>query len=151
VTVRDDDRGDTLLELLVAVVIMGIAAVAIFGALLASVKVSDYHRKQTSAGAAVHNLAEKLTQYIAAGYTACATTAAYSPATVGYATPAGFTAATTSVLYWIGGVWTPSGCTAATDTGVQQVAIQVSSSDGRATEFLRIVVRKPCGPGSTCA
>ncbi|MDQ1465055.1 MAG: hypothetical protein QOC73_1996, partial [Actinomycetota bacterium] len=77
---RDDDgdRGESLLELLVAIAIMGIAAVAIFGALLTSVKVSDYHRKQTSAGADVHNLAEKLTQYAATGYAPCATAAMYS-------------------------------------------------------------------------
>jgi type II secretory pathway pseudopilin PulG len=146
---RDDDgdRGESLLELLVAIAIMGIAAVAIFGALLTSVKVSDYHRKQTSAGAAVRNFAEKLTQYIATGgYVSCAGT--YSP---GYVAPAGLTAATTSVLYWptSGTLWTSS-CTPSTDTGVQQVAIHVSSNDGRATEALLVVVRKPCGPGSTC-
>jgi type II secretory pathway pseudopilin PulG len=143
----DDDRGDSLLEVLVAIAIMGIAAVAIFGALLTSVKVSDYHRKQTLAGAYVHNFAEKLTQYIAAGnYTPCAGT--YSP---GYAAPAGFTAGTPSVLYWptSGTVWTGS-CTPLTDTGVQQVTIQVSSNDGRATESLVVVVRKPCGSGPTC-
>ena len=143
----DHDRGDTLVELLVSIVIMGIAALAIFGALLTSVKVSDYHRKQASAGADVHNFAEALTTYVAASYMQCATTTNYAPATVGYTVPAGtaFTASTTSVGYWVISTrtWDSTGCTPANDSGVERVTIQVASNDLRATESLQVVVRQP--------
>jgi type II secretory pathway pseudopilin PulG len=146
------DRGDTLVELLVSIAIMGIAGVAIFGALLTSVKVSDYHRKQASAGAYVHNVAEALTTFAATGYKQCATKTDYPPPTVGYTAPAGFSASTTSVAYWIisSGTWATTGCTPSSDSGVQRVSIQVASSDGRATESLQVVVRQPCGAGSAC-
>jgi type II secretory pathway pseudopilin PulG len=146
------DRGDTLVELLVSIAIMGIAGVAIFGALLTSVKVSDYHRKQASAGAYVHNFAEALTTFVATGYKQCATKTDYTPATLSYTAPAGFTASTTSVAYWIisSSTWVTTGCTSSNDSGVQQVSIQVASNDGRATESLQVVVRQPCGAGSAC-
>jgi len=46
-----------------------------------------------------------------------------------------------SLRYWSGGAW-QTGCT--TDTGLQQLTIQVASDDGRATERLVVVLRKPC-------
>jgi hypothetical protein len=85
------------------------------------------------------------------GYLACAGPSGYAPATVGYALPAeysGYSAGVTSVRYW-----TSSGSWAATctsDLGLQQVTVHVSSPDNRATEQAVVVVRKPCGQGSSC-
>jgi prepilin-type N-terminal cleavage/methylation domain-containing protein len=148
-----EDKGDTLIEVLVSVVIMGIAAVAIFGGLLTSVSLSSYHRHQSSAGTSVRNFGESVVKYAAGtGYTACATTATYSPASVGYTAPSGLAASAVSVQYWIGSAWTSTGCTSSTDTGVQKVSIQVTTSaDSRATELLTIIVRKPCASGSSCS
>ena len=52
-----DDRGETLLELLIAVVIMGVAVVAVVAALVNSVQLSDVHRKQATAAAKAYQQA----------------------------------------------------------------------------------------------
>ena len=147
-----DERGETLVELLVAIVIMGITVVAVMGGFLTSIKLSDVHRKQATVGALARDYAEQVQRYTAGtGYLACAGTAAYDPGTVGYALPAdysGYTAAVTSVRYWTAtSTWA---ATCSSDRGLQQVTVQVSSPDGRAAESAVVVVRKPCGQGSTC-
>ena len=127
---------------------MSIAVVAVVGGLLASIAVSDIHRKQSTAGAAVRDYAENVEKYVAgAGYTACAAPSAYAPGTVGFSAPSGYTATAVTVRYWSGTAWTTGPCT---DLGLQELTIQVASSDTRATEQLVLVLRKPCGLGSTC-
>jgi prepilin-type N-terminal cleavage/methylation domain-containing protein len=145
---RSEDRGETLIELLVALSILGIALVAIVGALGASITMSDVHRKQSTAGAEVRNYAELVENYVAGtGYSACAAPTAYAAATVGYAAPTGYTAAPATVKYWTGSAWSAS---CSSDTGLQQLTLSVSSTDTRAAERVVVVLRKPCGTGSTC-
>lgn len=156
---RSDDGGETLVELIVAVVILGITAVSIVGGIGVSILMSDIHHKQATAGAAVRDFAEKVESFIAAGgYVNCATTAAYSASQVGYVAPAGYTPAVTSVTYWEDATTTPAQATPAFygpscptktngvpgDSGLQKVALKVSSADGRDSESLAIVLRKPC-------
>lgn len=145
---RSEDRGETLIELVVALAILGIAMVAVVGALGASITMSDIHRKQSTAGAEARNYGELVENYVAGtGYTACAAPASYAPATVGYAAPAGYAAAATTLRYWTGSAWSAS---CGTDNGLQQLTVSVSSTDTRAVEQLVVVLRKPCGIGSTC-
>jgi type II secretory pathway pseudopilin PulG len=142
-----NDRGEALLEVLIAVVIMGIAFVAIIGGLVTSVLLSDVHRKQATAGSAVRDYAETIEKYVAAGhYVPCATTTSYAFGSVGFTKPGGYTPSVNAVVYWNGGAWV-SGC--GTDLGLQQLKVQVASTDLRASEQLTIVVRKPCGLGMT--
>ena len=144
----DRDRGETLLELLIGLAIMAIAVVAVVGGLVASIAVSDIHRKQSTAGAAVRGYAENVEKHVAgAGYTACAALSAYSPGAVGFAAPSGYAATAVAVRYWSGTAWVTSPCA---DVGLQELTVQVASSDGRATERLVVILRKPCGLGSTC-
>lgn len=143
-----EERGETLVELLVALTILGITLVAVIGAFGASITMSDVHRKQASAGAAVRNYAELVADYVAGtGYTACASASAYAAGTVGYTAPSGYAASPVSIRYWTGSAWS-AGC--ASDTGLQQLTLSVSSADTRAREQLVLVLRKPCGTGSTC-
>lgn len=143
------DRGETLLELLIALTIMSIAVVAIVGGLLAGVAVSDIHRKQSTAAAAVRDYAENVEKHVAnTGYIACAAPSSYAPGAVGYTTvPSGYTATPVAVRYWSGAAWVASPCA---DVGLQELTVQVASSDTRASEQLVVVLRKPCGFGSTC-
>jgi type II secretory pathway pseudopilin PulG len=149
-----DDRGESLIEILVAVLILGLTAVAVTGGLLASVKLSDVHRKQATGGAYARDYAESVSRYVAGtGYVPCAAAGAgspYAPGTVGFSAPSGYTASVTSVRYWpaSGTTW-PTTCPSP-DRGLQQVTLQVASADGRATETSVVVLRKPCGQGSTC-
>jgi type II secretory pathway pseudopilin PulG len=146
----DRDRGETLLELLIALTIMSIAVVAIIGGLLASITVSDIHRKQSTAGAAVRDYAENVEKYVAGtGYTSCGAPSAYAPAVSGitFTAPVGYVASAVAVRYWSGTAWTTGPCT---DVGLQELTIQVASSDTRATERLVVVLRQPCGHDSPC-
>jgi type II secretory pathway pseudopilin PulG len=147
----DRERGETLLELLIGLAIISIAVVAVIGGLVTSVLVSDIHRKQSTAGAAVRDYAENVEKYVAGtGYTACASPAAYAPGAVGFSAPSGYAASAVTVRYWSGTAWTAGSCTGPTDVGLQQLTIQVASADTRATEQLVLVLRKPCGAGSSC-
>jgi hypothetical protein len=139
-----DDRGESLLEVLVAVSIMGIAMVAIVGSLVTGILVSDVHRKQATAGAAVRDYGEAVENEVAVGggYVPCATAASYaSPA--GFVLPAGYSKSVVagSMRYWNGSAW-QTGCT--TDIGLQQLTLQVASDDGRASERVVVVLRRPC-------
>jgi type II secretory pathway pseudopilin PulG len=140
------DRGETLLELVVALAIMSVAVVALVGGLGTGILMSDVHRKQATAGTLLRNYAEAVTTAVdAGGYpnVACATLATtFTP-------PPGFSATVVSVRFWTGAGWTPN-CT--TDTGLRQLKLQVASLDSRAVETLVIEVRKPCGlVGAACA
>jgi Tfp pilus assembly protein PilV len=131
-----DDRGETLLELVIAVVILGIAVVAIVGGLASSVLISDVHRLQAAITADQAN------------YVACAGPANYVPsaaaiAATGFTVPSGYTA-TASVQYWDGSAF--GACPAGGDTGLQRVSLTVTSDNGRARQSLVVLVRKPCRP-----
>jgi type II secretory pathway pseudopilin PulG len=145
----DRDRGETLLELLVALAIMSLTVVAVVGGLVAGIAVSDIHRKQSTAAAAARDYAENVEKHVAStGYTSCAAPSAYAPGAVGYtAVPSGYTATPVAVRYWSGTAWVASPCT---DIGLQELTVRVASSDARAAEQLVVVLRKPCGFGSTC-
>jgi type II secretory pathway pseudopilin PulG len=141
-----DDGGESLLELLVAVVIMGIALVAIVSGLVSGILVSDIHRKQTTAGSTLRDYAEAVEAAVASSssaYTACATTATYASPS-GFSAPSGYTSQVTAVRYWNDTSLTFSGTCPSPDGGVQKVSLRVRSNDGRASETVDIVVRKPC-------
>jgi len=145
---RGDDRGETLVEVLVAVVILGIAGVAIVAGLQMSVTASDIHRKQTTGGAYARSYAEAIEGYVAAAagsYVPCAGAGAYPPATVGFAgeLPPGYTASHSAALRVPPGGGAAGSCSG-NDSGVQQIEVTVESNDGRAAEKLTILLRKPC-------
>lgn len=137
-----DDRGETLLELLIAVAILGIAVVAIVGGIGVGVLMSDVHRKQATAGTAARDFGEAIEhKVLAGGYVLCASPSSYA-APPGYTAPTGFTSSVTSVRYWSGTAW---GSSCGADSGLQQVNVRVASTDGRASEQLTVVVRRGCG------
>ncbi|MFF1822382.1 type II secretion system protein [Kribbella sp. NPDC058245] len=134
------ERGESLLELVVAIALMGVAIVAVMAGLTTTVLMSDTQRKEATAVATVRNYAEALQNYVANGhYMACATTYAVP----GFAVPEGFTAKVVSgsVQYWTGALWLPL---CLPDRGLQRVRVAVASTDGRAAQTLDVVLRKPC-------
>ncbi|MFI5731848.1 type II secretion system protein [Kribbella sp. NPDC051587] len=134
------ERGESLLELVVAIALMGVAIVAVMAGLTTTVLLSDTQRKEATAVATVRNYAEALQNYVANGhYIACATTYAVP----GFAVPEGFTAKVVSgsVQYWTGALWLPL---CLPDRGLQRVRVTVASTDGRASQTLDVVLRKPC-------
>jgi hypothetical protein len=106
--------------------------------LTTTVLLSDGQKKQATATTLVRSYAEALQQFVADGhYVPCAT----SYTVPGFPVPAGFTAKTGAVQYWTGGLWLPL---CLPDRGLQKVRVSVASADGRASEYLDVVLRKPC-------
>jgi type II secretory pathway pseudopilin PulG len=138
------EEGVTLVEILVTVMILGVAFVTLVGGMSSAMIASDIHRKEATAGAALRSYAEAIK---GAGYTNCATPATYAPASVGYVQPAASTAGVTSVEYWQVDSSDPNtgsfNGTCTTDQGLQRISVQVTTSDGRATESVQILKRTP--------
>jgi type II secretory pathway pseudopilin PulG len=137
-----DDRGETLVELLISLTILGTTVVALVAGIGTSIVVSDTHRKEAVAGAVVRSYAEAIESSVNAGatsYVACPTLATYGS---GFVAPTGYTPAVTAVTYWNGTGFDATSCSA--DFGVQQLSLKVTSADARATERLVLVIRRPC-------
>lgn len=133
---RGSDGGETLIELLVTIVLLGIAGVAILGAMMIAIDSSVLHRRQAQAQAGLRSWAEQLS----GRYDDCATS--YPGPTDG---PAGFTWAVKNVKYWDGTAFVDT-CPAP-DKGIQRVTLEVdvpSSIYPGFTNRLDVVVRKPC-------
>lgn len=132
------EAGETLVETLVAVAILGIAGVSILGGLMASIVGSDYHRHQATAETLVRAAAEAVK---GATYQPC-------PATYTLPSPgAGFASAITRVEYWSGTtVGNPNAflpnCVTAGDQGLQRITLTVTAADGRGTETIQVLKRK---------
>lgn len=137
------DAGESLIELLVTMVVLGIATAGIAAALLTADSASGQQRRQAQAQNALRSWAEQ----VAAGtYTDCATAGSFAAPTT--APPAGVTAAVAAVEYWNGTAFAAS---CGTDTGIQRVTLRVTATAGRAptvSEDVAVVLRKPCV--STC-
>jgi prepilin-type N-terminal cleavage/methylation domain-containing protein len=139
-----DERGESLVELIVAVAILGIAAVAILSGLMLSVKASDQHRKEATGGAYVRSFAEAIQDSVdaAGGYQSCASAASSYGAVAVPDLPASYTKSVTAVKSWSGSSW--DACSAA---GIQRVDLKVTSpgdASHRFEETLTVVLRRPC-------
>jgi type II secretory pathway pseudopilin PulG len=147
------DAGATLVEMLVALVILSTAGLAVMAGLQLSITTSDIHRKQSTGGAYVRSYAEAIEKYLntAGNYVKCAGPDAYGPGVVGFAEPSGYTAGhgTAQPLGGNGSVITTGSCPSR-DEGVQRLRLTMTTSDNRGNETLTIVVRRACGTGSTC-
>jgi Tfp pilus assembly protein PilV len=150
-SVRLSERGESLIELVVALALLGLGVVAVVGGLGASSVAADSTRKETSAAVEVKNFAEALENYVsssASAYVPCATisTAAYLNA---YTATTGYTRSITSVHTWTGSAWSSS-CATSTEIGLQKLTLLARSNDGRGRETIEVVLRKPCAPGQGC-
>lgn len=131
-----DEKGETLLEMLLAIAVLGVVVVALMAGLTTSVLISDVHRKQATAGAYVRDFAEAVEKSVAAGYHGCGDAFDYS--TVSMPTlPTGYQRSVVA-----------SSC--AFGANVRQLTLQVNSTDGRASERLVVFVRKPCSAVGSC-
>ena len=145
-----DDRGETLIELLVAMIIMGTAVVAVAGGLGTAILMSDIHRKQSVIAAKLSEYAAAISNGVATtpGYVACPAT----PSFRSYSAGSDYTADPIAVSYWNGSSAFVDTCPAGGDTGVQQVTLQIHSNDGRVTRSMKVIIRKPCRPtDASCA
>ncbi|QYJ04591.1 type II secretion system GspH family protein [Nocardioides panacisoli] len=148
-----DDAGATLVETVVALTILGLAAVAILGGIEFSIRSSDVHRKQATGGAYVRSLAEAVQDHVGSGhYQDCAGADHYTGQVSLGTLPAGYTTSQSAAQSWNGTAWV--GCSGG-DDGIQRVRLSVTSpgdAQHSAAETMYVVLRRPCdGPvGNPC-
>jgi len=143
------DAGETLIELLVSIVIMGLSGAAIVGALMVAVGASQLHQRQVQVQQYLRSWAEMVSNATDGAYSPCADTGHYQglpkPAAVG-----GISASVTNVDYWDGAAFVGS---CGGGSGVQRVTLRVEASGlafGGVTKSLDVVVRQPCLQASSC-
>lgn len=151
---RRGDVGETLLELLISLMVIGIGVTAILGAVGIATQASTLDERQIQAQALLRSWGEHIVAVTSdATYSPCATTATYasspsmygSPAPAGLQTlPSGFTPSVTQVQYWDGTAFVGA---CVTDRGVQRVRLTMSVADSLYPGFAStydVVVRRPC-------
>jgi prepilin-type N-terminal cleavage/methylation domain-containing protein len=135
-------RGDTLIEVLVAVAILGVAFVGVMAGLGTSVNLSGRHRGQANADIAVVSAADSVKNQT---YVSCPSASASSySATSGVSLPPGWAASNviiTAIKFRIGTAW--SATCPATDQNVQLLTITATAPNGGSTESLDVVKRRP--------
>jgi Tfp pilus assembly protein PilV len=138
----EGDRGETLLELIVAILILGTCVVAIGTGIALSIKISDVHRGQAIAQQYLHNDAELLQN--TGTYTACtsATKPDYPAQLVLPAPQDGgpWDVSQSDIKFWNGSAFA-SGCPLGGDPGLQQVTLTIKRADGLVAESLVLALR----------
>jgi type II secretory pathway pseudopilin PulG len=141
------DHGETLLEVLLSIAIIGLAFAAALGGLRLGLIGSRVHRSQATAGTVLVTAVENVKKD--AVYTPCAVAndAAYLPQAQ-LAVPAGWAASSvsiTSVKYWDGSGFVTSGCASleavADILRMQLITVQVTSPEGETTESMSFIKR----------
>jgi prepilin-type N-terminal cleavage/methylation domain-containing protein len=150
-----DERGETLIELVVAVAILGLAAVAILGGLMMSIRTSVMHRNDATGGAYVRSFAEAIqTDVDTNGYKTCANAVSGYAGVAVPALPAGYTKSVTAVQSWKVLPSGDLGWGACTADGVQRLDLRVTTPGGaalQAEQQLTVVLRQPCNGSATAA
>jgi type II secretory pathway pseudopilin PulG len=131
VTRASRDAGETLIEIVISIAIMGIAFVALMGGMLTAVSMSTLHRQQADAQL---QLVSALEQVKSAPYVDCAINTTYPR-------PAGVT--NEIVEYW-NGIDFGTTCYDASVTyySTQRITVTVKSDDGRVTRSETILKRR---------
>jgi prepilin-type N-terminal cleavage/methylation domain-containing protein len=138
-----DDRGASLVEVLVAVIVLGTAAAAAVGGLFTAIRVSDVHRDQSEAATVARHYTELIagTPHLDCG-TAAAAYADFAddvaPADPGKVyIPPGFSVSVGPIESRTGTTWG-----ACVNGELQRVTVVLTSGDG-VSERSVVVVRAP--------
>jgi Tfp pilus assembly protein PilV len=128
-TPSGNDTGSSLVDILLAVAIMGVAMVSIVGGMMTASISANVSRQTAEAQQLTRTYAESVA---ATAYVDCATSyAAVSP-------PTGFVR-TAVVSYWNGTAF--AAACPATDSGLQRISVTINSSDNRAVDTLLLTKR----------
>jgi Tfp pilus assembly protein PilE len=135
-----DDRGETLVELLVAMLVMGTAVVAVVGGLGTAIMMSAIHRQQAVIAAKLSEYAAVIANGVATspGYVNCA---AHAADFASFDPGSGYVLDPVRVSYWNGSADFVDTC--GTDTGVQRVTLGIHSDDGRVDRSMDVILRRP--------
>lgn len=134
----DREAGATLIEVLVAVVIMGLAFVVIVGGIGTAILGSDLQQQRASIDAALRSAAEQMS------YVACPPTGEPDyQGQLAAVTADGVELSVTQVSYWNGTAFVASAT--CLPTSLHLIGLRASSTSGRASspETLDVVKRRP--------
>jgi type II secretory pathway pseudopilin PulG len=149
-TRQRSDRGETLIELVVAVAILGMAAVAILGGLMMGIRTSVMHRNDATGGAYVRSFAEAIQSDVDAnGYKTCANAASGYAGVAVPDLPTGYTKSVMAVQSCNGSSW--GACTV---DGIQRLDLKVTTTgdnEHKADQTLTVVLRQPCNGAALTA
>jgi type II secretory pathway pseudopilin PulG len=153
-TPQRTDCGETLIELLVAITILGIAGVAILAGMAFSVQASAINRNQAGGSAYLRSAAEAIQKQIdrSGKYASCGSAVAtYTPAVNSVISSTdvskGYSITVGPVESWarvVGGVPQWSSCDA---NGIQRIKMQLTTpgnSTHGSVETMYLVLRQPC-------
>ena len=135
---RYADDGSSLVDILLAVAIMGVAMATVVGAMMTASQGADVSRRTAEAQLLTRSYAEAVA---ADPYADCATTYAAT----GFTLPAGYSR-TTTVTFWNTTTGAFGTACTAPDTGLQRVTVTIATADARASDTLSFTKRyKPTG------
>ena len=135
-------RGSSLIEVLLAAAILGIAVVVLIGGLGTAVLSTEQHRGQASAAAYLRAAAEAVRGQ---SFQPCAGTSTYTLAGVVPVSDANYVATVTALTHYTGSTGSLavlSPCVPSIED-VQYVTLAISTTDGRVTESVTIGMRRP--------
>jgi prepilin-type N-terminal cleavage/methylation domain-containing protein len=156
----DPEAGFSLPEVMITIVIVGIAFSAILGGLMTTITVSGLHRRQVTTDALARDAAEWVKDSVKNPYANCAGSGTYT--FTGLPVPTDESGqlysvqvrtAPPGVEYWDGATptvgspyspsfpWTQGQCQSNGDKGLQRITIVASSPDGQAIETVQILKR----------
>jgi len=130
---RGGERGETLVELLITIIIMASAIIAIVAGIAVASNSSDEQKKQVGVVLVLRNYAEAVMN---ATYQPCA-----APTNIVYSPPSGYTVSITAIASYDGSSSSPAAfntCPAA-DKGAVRLSLEAHSTDNRARRTLEIV------------
>jgi len=130
---REGERGETLVELLITIIIMASAIVSIVAAIAVASNSSDEHKKQVGVVVVLRDYAEAIMN---AGYQPCA-----APSGIAYTAPSGYAVSITRVTSYDGTSSSPAAfnsCPVA-DKGAVRISLEAHSTDNAARRTLEIV------------
>lgn len=140
--VRDSEKGDTLIEVLLTLVIISLCVIAFLVAFTTSITASAKHRTFVSLDTVLRTVSENAQSQIELQvnplFVSCATPSSYQ--NVNFGTPTGYNAQISSVSYWSGSSFVTQ-CTSGS-TGPQLIDILVTNSLGISSS-ISIVVDDP--------
>ena len=128
---RRGERGETLIELLITILIVGSAVIAILAGIAVALNSSDEQKKQVGVVLVLHNYAEAVMN---ATYVPCA-----APTGINYTPPGGYQVNVTAVASYDGATSLPAGFGACQDKGAVRLNLEAHSTDNRARRTLEIV------------
>lgn len=138
------DGGFSLIEVLIAVMILGLGFTALLGAMGVAFSGANSFRKAADSGTVAISAAERIKD---AAYINCATAASYVTTARAVTLPSGWTAAAVSVdsvLYWNGTAFSAAnscGDASSSYLKLQLVTVSATSPDTRAKEVITVVKR----------